>query len=260
MEKKEIITTLKTLREVSPKRKFKQSVDLVINLKGLNLKRPDHNIDQILALVHPSRPQVKVCALVGSALEKKAGCCQKVILDKDFAELKKKDMKILVKEFDFFIGQGDIMPKIATTFGKYLGPKKKMPNPKLGAIIPPTGEVKPVYDKLQKTVHLMTKNEASVKASLGLEDYPEEHIAENAMVVYNAVIHDLPQEGQNIRAVFLKFTMGPSVKIGETREDFEKRHLVVSKADKAEELVKKVAKPKVQKASVKKRSAEDETV
>ena len=41
MEKQDILNALKKAKEISQKRNFKQSVDLIINFKGLDLKKPD---------------------------------------------------------------------------------------------------------------------------------------------------------------------------------------------------------------------------
>lgn len=223
MDKKEINNAIAILKEVSPKRNFKQSVDLIINLKGVNIKKAESNIDHILRFPHVYKEEVKVCALVGHALAKKGESCKRVIVDSDFDKLSKKEIKKLAREYDFFVAQADIMPKIASTFGKYLGPLKKMPNPKLGAVVPPTGELAPLIKNLQKTVHLMTKGEASVKVQLGNEETNDEELNDNALAAYNAVTHDLPQGKQNVKATYLKFTMGPSVKIGESKEDFVAR-------------------------------------
>ena len=242
MDKKDFTQAISIVKEVSPKRNFKQSVDLIVNLRGVNIKKAENNIDHILRFHNPYKEEVKVCALVGDALEKKASICQKVIHENDFAGLKKKDIKKLANKFDFFIAQADIMPKIASSFGRYLGPMKKMPNPKIGAIIPPVGEVEPLVKKLQQTVHLMTRNEASVKVQVGKEEDDPEVLGDNALTAYNAVLHDLPQGNQNLRSVYIKLTMGPSVKVGESKEDFEERQ---KKKLEAKEKPKEVPKSKV---------------
>ena len=45
MDEKTVIETLKKLREESKERKFKQSVELIVNLKDLNLKNPDEQVE-----------------------------------------------------------------------------------------------------------------------------------------------------------------------------------------------------------------------
>ena len=41
MNKKQVLEALGKLREVNEKRKFSQTVDLVINLRGIDIKKPE---------------------------------------------------------------------------------------------------------------------------------------------------------------------------------------------------------------------------
>ena len=123
-------------------------------------------------------------------------------------------------DYDFFVAQANIMPQIATVFGKVLGPRGKMPNPKSGAIVPPNlAALKPVYEKLQNTVKVATKNEAVVKCCVGMEDSNDEDIADNVTAVYNNIIPMLPQEEASIKSVVLKLTMGKPFKINAGGKD-----------------------------------------
>ena len=64
------LTVLNVLLE--RKRKFKQSYDLIIALKNIDLKKTDNHMD-IFAQVHYDRgKKVKVCALVGPELKEAA--------------------------------------------------------------------------------------------------------------------------------------------------------------------------------------------
>jgi large subunit ribosomal protein L1 len=47
----------------------------------------------------------------------------------------KKELKKLVSKYDFFIAQASLMPIVATTFGRVLGPAGKMPSPQLGILV-----------------------------------------------------------------------------------------------------------------------------
>ena len=45
MDKKAILSSVKKLREISPKRNFEQSFDISINLLNLNPKKSDDKVD-----------------------------------------------------------------------------------------------------------------------------------------------------------------------------------------------------------------------
>lgn len=227
MDKKIFTESIKKLKEISPKRKFTQSIDLIINLKGIDLKKPEQKVDLFVILPYSKGKQVKVCALVGNELASQAkSLFDKTITNEEFQKYnEKKVLKKIASEFDYFIAQANLMGQIATVFGRTLGPRGKMPNPKAGCVVPPTAQMSVLKDRLQKTIHLQTKNDASLKASIGLEDMEDEVLAENAYSAFNALIHALPQEKASIKSVIIKTTMGPIVivtdrgpKIKETKE------------------------------------------
>lgn len=216
MEKQDVLNALKELKEKNKKRNFKQTYDLIITLKDLDLKKPENQVDFFLTVQHSKGKKAKVCALIGPEMEANAkGAMDSYILVDDFIkyERDKKLMKGVARQFDFFIAQATIMPKVATTFGKVLGPKGKMPNPKAGCVVPPNLPLKPLYEKLQKTVHLSAKTSLMVQASVGKEDMPDEEVADNIKTIYDALAHTLPNGDDSIRNVLLKFTMGKPVLI-----------------------------------------------
>ena len=161
MDKQIIAQTLKTLKDNSPKRNFKQSIDLIINLKELDLKKAEHQINSFVTLPFSTGRAVSVCAFVGPELEGNAKeVCDEVISQDQFERFKgKKEIKKLARTHDYFVSQANIMPKVATIFGRFLGPKGKMPNPKIGAVVPPNANLRPSYDTLKRTVPVATKNE-----------------------------------------------------------------------------------------------------
>jgi large subunit ribosomal protein L1 len=220
MDKEQLKSALQQTKEISPKRKFKQRIDLIINLRGIDLKKQDHKVDQFVTLTHSQGKKIKICAFVGGELlEQSKSVCDQTISVDDFSKYKdKKSIKKLASEYDFFIAQANIMPKVATVFGRVLGPRTKMPNPKSGAVVPPNANLKAVYDKFQKTVRVMTKNSPILQCGIGSEDMEPIEIIDNAMTIYNAIVHHLPNEKHNIKDIYVKLTMGKSVKVGEKEE------------------------------------------
>ena len=72
MEKEELQAALAKAKDISDKRNFKQSFDLIINLKGLDPKKPEHQVDLFITLPHSRGKKAKVCALVGLELAEQA--------------------------------------------------------------------------------------------------------------------------------------------------------------------------------------------
>ncbi|MBS3101661.1 50S ribosomal protein L1, partial [Candidatus Woesearchaeota archaeon] len=193
---------------------------LIINLKGLDVKKQEHQVDTFITLPHARGKKVKVCALVAAELETQAkNVCDSAIMSDNFEKYKdKKEVKKLANSFDFFIAQANIMPKVATAFGRVLGPRGKMPNPKSGAVVAPNANLKPLYEKLQRTVRATTKSAPLIQCAIGTEDMNPNDIAENALTVYSSLLQVLPNEKHNIRDIYIKLTMGKPVKVGEKIE------------------------------------------
>jgi len=209
MKKEDILKTIGELRKNSKKRNFVQSFDLIINLKDLNLKKEGERVDSFFSLPN-SFKELKICAFV----EKKLDKFDKEIVVDEFEKHKEKDIKKLCEEFDYFVAEGKIMSKVAQSFGKVLSQKGKMPNPKAGGIITPDSNVDVLKEKLSKLIRLQTKNELGVKCGVGLESMEDDKIVSNAYAVYDHVIHLLPKEKYNVRNVYLKLTMSPSLIVG----------------------------------------------
>ncbi len=215
MDKQLIQKALDELKK-QEKRKFVQSYDIVITLKALDLKKTENQVDFFATLNHPRTKTARICALVGPELKADAEkICETVIEEKDFNQYAKdkKKTKKLAEAHTFFIAQANIMPKVASAFGKVLGPKKKMPNPKAGCIVPPKINLKPLYDKLQKLVAVVAKERPVIQITIGTETTPDDQIIDNILVLYAQLLSHLPAEKNNIRRILLKLTMGKPVKL-----------------------------------------------
>ncbi len=216
MDKKGIIESLKKAREVSKKRNFNQTFDLIINLKDLNFKNPEEQVDVFTTLPHDRGKKVKVCALVGPELKEEAkSSVDHTIEAEEFVKYanNKKELKKLASQYDFFIAQANIMANIAKTFGRVFGPRNRMPNPKAGCVVPPKSNLKPLYEKLQKTIRMAAKTQPLIQVNVGKEDMKDEDLADNILSLYNTLIHHLPKEHNNVASVLVKTTMGKPVRV-----------------------------------------------
>jgi large subunit ribosomal protein L1 len=216
MESKIIIETRKSAKAEAKKRNFTQKVDLVINLKDLDLKKNANHVDFYTELKHPVGKKMKICALVGIELFDEASkVCDFVISQTEFPKyvLDKHLAKKITEEYDYFIAQADLMGKVAQTFGRIFGPRGKMPNPKAGCVVPPKTNLQPIYDRLQKTIRITAKKDPIIHLMVGNEDMKEEDLAENIDMTYDQLIHHLPGETNNVKSVFVKLSMGKPIKL-----------------------------------------------
>jgi len=204
MNKEIILKALQELRK-QEKRKFSQTVDLIINLKNFDIKR--ENINLFVSLPYKIKDK-KVCAF----LTKKSNIVN-TITKAEFEGYKGKKTKKLSKDYDFFISIASLMPSVATSFGRVLGPLGKMPSPQLGMILKEDDKsIEEILEKINKTIRVRSK-EPSLKIPVGNEGMKDEEIAENILAVYNAVLNALTRKKESIRAVLIKFTMTKPIKL-----------------------------------------------
>lgn len=211
MEKEQIQQALQAI-SAQPKRKFSQSYDLIITLKNLDLKM--HPLDFSLTLPHPQGRTLRIAAFVDQELTEQARQqCDLAIKETEFPAYDKKKVKKLAEEYDYFIAQAHLMPKIAAAFGKTLGIRGKMPNPKLGCVVTPNTNLQALVQKLRLTTRLQAKKSMHLQCMVGKESQPEEEIIANVFTTYQMVLKHLPNEEQNVKSVLLKTTMGKPVKL-----------------------------------------------
>lgn len=219
MDKKDFQNALQTLRKNAVQRKFKQTIDLIINLRNLDLKQNDQQVDLFINLPKTRGRTNRVCAFVDAEMAVNAkAACDTVVMHEDFAKFDKKKVKALADSHDFFIAQVQIMPDIAKTFGRVLGPKGKMPNPKAGCVVPVNANLKVLVERLKNLVRAAAKTQLSIKLAIGKEDLSDDDLLDNIVTVYDTIRRALPQEEDNVRNVLLKLTMGAPVKVGAEKE------------------------------------------
>ncbi len=208
-------TVTKAVQEAkknSKDRKFTQSIDLTINLKELDMTKPENRIDEELVLPHGTGKPVKVGVIAEGELALQSKNIADVVIRKD--ELKeltkdKKKAKKLANDIDFFVAQIDLMPLIGKSIGPILGPRGKMPKP-----IPHNAPVKSIVERLKKTMRIKTRDQPVVKVLAGTEEMDSEKLVENIDAILKFVERKLERGQSNMKSIYIKTTMGQSIKLG----------------------------------------------
>ena len=187
-------------------RKFDETLDLIINLRKFDIKR--NNINTFITIPHKIKDK-KICGFIESKSQ-----LIDTIPKAAFIKYKdKKPIKNLVKQYDFFISSAPNMPSVATTFGRILGPAGKMPSPKLGIIMNESeSEIKKLVDKINLVIRIQTK-EPSIKISIAKSSMKDSDIVENIHSAFNSISNELPNKKENVKSVFIKFTMSKPIKV-----------------------------------------------
>jgi len=187
-------------------RKFDQTVDLIVNLQKFDPKK--NSINLFISLPH----KIKEKKIAGF-LESKNKNIETITKEEFKKYSNKSELKKLVKKFDFFIAQASLMPNVATTFGKVLGPAGKMPSPQLGIILNADDKtIIELKNKVNNTIKIRVK-EASIKLAVGKQSMKEEDIIENIQSIYNEILKAMPKDKENIKNIEIKFTMSKPVRL-----------------------------------------------
>ncbi|AJC71829.1 MAG: 50S ribosomal protein L1 [Thermococcus sp.] len=211
-DRQKLVEAVKEAKARAKPRNFTQTVEMAVNLKDIDLRKPENRFKLEVVLPHGRGKEPKIAVIADGAVAeaaKKLGL--DVISGEQLEELAKspREARKLAKRYDFFIAAAPLMPKIGKYLGRYLGPRNKMPQ-----VVPPTmTNLEPIVERLKRTVRIQLKNNPVVHARIGTEDMDDEKLAENAEAVLNAIINKLERGENQVKSVYIKTTMGPAVKV-----------------------------------------------
>ena len=212
LETKTLIDSVKEAKTKTEKRKFVQSVELVINLREVDMKKPESKIQELIELPHPVGKQSKICVIASGELALKArNAGADLVIER--AELEslagdKKKQKTLADTYESFIAEAPLMPVIGKVLGAVLGPKGRMPTP-----VPPSVNIADAITKQRKTILVRTRNQPVLQCRIGTEDMSDEQIAENIQTVLRRLEGKLKKGLKNVRSLVIKTAMGPPIEL-----------------------------------------------
>jgi len=212
LDNKKLLQAVKEVKGKTEKRNFAQSIELVVNLKDIDPKKPENKFQESIELPYPPGKENKICVIASGemALRAKREGADLVIQRDELEALAgdKKRGKKLASAYDFFIAEAPLMPLIGRTLGATLGPQGKMPTP-----IPPTVDIKGHIERLRKTVLLKMRAQPVLQCRVGNEKMSDEEIAENIQATIRRIEGKLKRGLKNVSTVYLKMTMGSPVKV-----------------------------------------------
>lgn len=213
MTDKKTVEVVEKVLEESKKldRKFKQRIDVVINLKNIDLKIPKNRIDEEIILPHGRGSEAKIALFASGELAiKSKKLVDLLIKPEEIEDLSKdkKKFKGISDDYDFFISEAPLMPTIGKTLGTILGPRGKMPKP-----VPPHADLTGMVKNLRSTVKIRSKSNKTFHTIAGSEDMSKEHIADNIDAIIKRLESALERGKMNIGSVYIKTTMGPSERV-----------------------------------------------
>ena len=208
-------------------RKFDESIDLIINIKDINLNDPKNRMDKEIILSNElttdNKPNICVIASDEILLEaKKLGVDT---LNSDglikLNNEEKKYKKKFAKKYDFFVVEDKLMRDVARYLARFLGPLGKMPKPfPTGyGIISNQNDLKVAFERYKKVIRIQMKKQPIIYAKIGKKSMEFDKLFENMKTVVNFIGDQMPHKFNNFKSMYLKSTMGEPIKV---TEDFLK--------------------------------------
>lgn len=199
------------LNELSQSKKWKESIDISINL-GVDPRKSDQNIRGATTLPHGTGKTVRVAVFAqGDNVAKAEAAGADIVGFDDLAET----IKSGTMDFDVLIATPDAM-RLVGQLGKILGPRGLMPNPKTGTVTPDVATA--VSNAKAGQIQYRTDKAGIVHGSVGQVGFEASQIQQNI----EALLADLRKakpasaKGQFLKKVTLSTTMGPGVAIDQS--------------------------------------------
>ena len=190
-------------------RKFKQSLELIMIFKDIDVKK-GFSINETVQIPNTSSPS-SVCVMASGdmGLKAKKAKADRVMNGDEVNALggKKRESRKFINKYDFFLADTKLMPVVGKVLGQLLGPRGKMPTP-----VPFNAPIDSFLERFRSSIRVRVKNALSAACKIGDESMEDADIALNANAVINAIEKKLPNGDKNIKKIMVKTTMGKLIK------------------------------------------------
>merc|ERR1712154_247482 len=207
---RESIENILTYAKETKKRKFKESVELQINLKNYDPQK-DKRFAGTVKLRHVPRPKMRVCILGDQVHCDQAKANDIPNMDIDALKKLNKDKKLvkkLAKKYDAFLASESLIRQIPRVLGPGLNKAGKFPAP-----IVHGDSLAARIEDTKSTIKFQMRKVLCLAVCIGHVDMTTDELYQNITLAINFLVSLLKKNWQNVRALYIKTTMGPSEKI-----------------------------------------------
>lgn len=209
IDEKKIKKAVEECLKEKGKRKFRQSVELIINFKGIDFTKAENRLNLDVVMPRGMGGKENKVVVIGEETTthnaKKLGAEVVKINELEAFGKDVKNLKKMARDHVFLV-EPKAMGLAAKNLAKVLGPRGKIP-------LPLVGDLKEAIDKARRTVRLQTKGKylPTVQCFVGTEEMDVEMLTDNILAVFERIKTKVPTG--NIKSAFVKLTMGKPVKI-----------------------------------------------
>lgn len=201
---------IKEAKETDKERKFKQSLEMYVILKDIDVKK-GFAMNETIQLPKRLTAPTTVCIMAGGdmGLKAKSANADRVISGDEINALaaNKREARKFINNYDFFLADTQLMTTVGKVLGQLLGPRGKMPIP-----VPFNAPIESFLERFRSSIRVKVKNSLSLSCKIGDETMSDEDLASNAHAILGAVEKKLPNGDKNIRRIVIKTSMGKPIK------------------------------------------------
>ena len=188
--------------------KFDETLDISINL-GIDPKQSDQIVRGLASLPNGTGKKLKVAVF---AKDNKLKSAKEAGADFYGQEDLAKKIESNEIKADIVIATPDMMPLVGK-YGKILGPKGLMPNPRMGTV---TEEVeKKIRDVKKGQIEFKADKTGIIHSGIGKLSFPEDKLKENIAYFIDTIVKAKPKgaKGVYLKEIYVSPSMGPSFRI-----------------------------------------------
>jgi len=200
---------IKEAKASTKQRKFKQSVEMIIVFKDIDVKK-GFALNEVVQLPKTNSPATVCIMATGDMGQKAKEAKADAVVGSDeldkFAANKRASRKFINK-YDFFLADTQIMPVVGKVLGQLLGPRGKMPTP-----VPFNASIESFLQRFRSSIKVRARATLAMSCKIGDESMENSDLAINAHSVLSAVEKKLPNGEKNLKRIIIKTTMGKPIK------------------------------------------------
>jgi len=212
----QILEVIKKSKESDKKRKFNQSVEMIMVFRDIDVKK-GFALNEIIQLPKKMSKPALVCIIASGdmGIKAKNANADQVINEEELTKLgtDKRESRKVINKYDFFLADTKLMPAVGKTLGQLLGPRGKMPTP-----VPFNAPIEPFLARFRSSIRVKSKGSLSMSCKIGEENMEDADLAANANIVVAAVEKKLPNGEKNIKKIIFKTTMGKTIKVEQVKK------------------------------------------
>ena len=212
----QLVELIKQAKENGKERKFKQSLEMIMVFKDVDVKK-GFAINETIQLPQKMGDAAQVCIIASGDMGVKAknANADRIIDEDELTKIgaNKRESRKVINTYDFFLADTKLMPTVGKVLGQLLGPRGKMPTP-----IPFNAPVESLLERFRTSVGVKVKGSLSLSCKIGEESMEDADLAANANTVAAAIEKKLPNGDKNIRRIMIKTTMGKAIRLEQAKK------------------------------------------